>query len=257
MRDARRTASGILVASVMALSLVTGVAGTAIAEIVCQSPPSGLTAWWPGDGDTVDIDSGHDGQLLNGATFAPGFVDQAFSLDGSNDLIEVPDDPAWTFGDHAFTIDAWVNFASLPQRAPIVSHDEGPANTKKWIFWFDSVGHEGLPGNALRFHINKPNRGQTRDTVSAFWTPTLNQWHHVAVTRLGDRYRLFIDGVGVALDWDQARIPDANAPLQIGAAEGIHFDGLIDEVEIFDKALRRNQIAKIVAAGPAGKCKPS
>ena len=36
----------------------------------------------------------------------------------------------------------------------------------------------------------------------------------------------------------------------------VHFDGLIDEVEIFNRALSAGEIAAIYAAGSAGKCKP-
>lgn len=254
----RRTAPAVLISTVLALGLTmtfTGIAGAHL-DVGCRPPPAGLVSWWAGDGDATDRDGNHDGALVGGTGFAPGIVDQAFSLDGVDDLVRVPDARAWTLGNHAFTIDAWVNFASLPERgAAIVSHDEGIANTKKWIFWFDNLGHEGLPGNALRFHINSPTIGPI-DAISAFWTPTLNHWYHVALTRYGNTYRLFIDGVKVARDWDGRRIPNADAPLEIGSAEGgNHFAGLIDEVDIFNTALTHRQIKKIVLAGPSGKCK--
>jgi hypothetical protein len=52
--------------------------------------PSGLVAWWTGDGNAADYAGSNDGILEGGATFAPGKVGQAFSLDGIDDWIRVP-----------------------------------------------------------------------------------------------------------------------------------------------------------------------
>jgi hypothetical protein len=62
-----------------------------------------MIAWWPGDGNTADIQGANDGTLSGNATFAPGKVSQAFSLDGG--FVEVPDNDLWAFGTNNFTID--------------------------------------------------------------------------------------------------------------------------------------------------------
>jgi hypothetical protein len=61
-----------------------------LCETGCLLPPTGLVGWWTADGNTNDIQLGSNGNLLNGATFAPGLVRQAFSLDGIDDFIAVP-----------------------------------------------------------------------------------------------------------------------------------------------------------------------
>src|SRR5262249_36974468 len=35
----------------------------------CVTPPSGMVAWWPGDGNANDIQGSNNGTLQNGATF--------------------------------------------------------------------------------------------------------------------------------------------------------------------------------------------
>src|SRR2546430_14268349 len=47
----------------------------------CSAPPSGMLGWWPGDGNAKDIQSGNNGQLKNGTSFATGEVGKSFSFD--------------------------------------------------------------------------------------------------------------------------------------------------------------------------------
>jgi len=51
----------------------------------CLPPPPGLAGWWPGNGAASDFAGTNNGTLRNGASFAPGFVGQAFALDGLDD----------------------------------------------------------------------------------------------------------------------------------------------------------------------------
>lgn len=57
-----------------------------------------------------------------------------------------------------------------------------------------------------------------------------------------------------------ASIANTDKPVFIGAAQSTfvfgHVDGIIDEVEIYNRALSSSEIQAIFAAGSAGKCKP-
>jgi hypothetical protein len=224
----------------------------------CLAPPSGMVAWWPGDGNANEIVSGRNGSIIGSAGFAPGMVADAFSFDG-NGWIEVADDPIWTLGTEDFTIDLWVRFNTLGGRDPFIAHDNTSGEQNKWIFWYDGLGHDKQPGvPALRFHINSPHPAPVpfpHDTVVAPWSPVLGRWYHVAVTRSGITYVLYIDGAQVATDTSTFSIPDPTATLTIGRAEGFRLNGLVDEVEIFERALSASEIQALFAAGSAGKCK--
>ena len=78
----------------------------------CIAPPPGLASWWPGDGNAEDLAGAHAGTQQGGATFAPGVVDQAFSLDGVDDFVDFGT-AVGNFGTDDFTLDLWVNFATL------------------------------------------------------------------------------------------------------------------------------------------------
>src|SRR5207244_7730303 len=77
----------------------------------CVTPPADMIGWWPGDGDANDIENGNNGTLENGTTFAAGEVGQAFSFDGVNDRVSVPDSPLMHLT--RFSLDAWVNPSDL------------------------------------------------------------------------------------------------------------------------------------------------
>ena len=161
--------------------LVTTIPQTAAPQ-TCLPPPSGMIAWWPGDGNTDEIVSARNGSIVGSAGFAPGIVADAFSFDG-NGRIEVADDPIWTLGTEDFTIDLWVRFNRLSGRDPFIAHDNGSGQQDKWIFWYDAQGHDkqqGVP--ALRFHTNSPQPGALpfpHDTVVAPWNPLLGRWYWV------------------------------------------------------------------------------
>src|ERR1043166_7269657 len=55
----------------------------------CVTPPSGMIDWWPGDGNAHDIQGDNDGTLEGDATFGAGEVNDAFSLDGQGDYVDV------------------------------------------------------------------------------------------------------------------------------------------------------------------------
>ena len=71
--------------------------------------PSGLVSWWQAEGNALDSADGNNGTLQNGATIVAGKVGQAFSLDGVDDVVLVPDAPNLRFGPTSpMTLDMWV-----------------------------------------------------------------------------------------------------------------------------------------------------
>jgi len=210
----------------------------------------GLMALWAGEGNGDDVIGGNHGSLQNGARFSPGKVGQAFKLDGvpnptarpnNGPHVQVSDSILSISGNNDFTIVLWANFSSLvgyantgyPYGGVFISQDEGAGNMNKWYF--------ALDGRALDFHINSPNTGPLF-LVQAPFTPNLNQWYHLAVTRSDSLYTIYANGVAIGSQNDTHAIPEPNAPVKIGAAEGMYFNGLLDEVKIYNRALSAAEI---------------
>lgn len=240
-----------VIALVMTVSLaavvVPGVPSpTAAADGVCTPPPAGLIGWWPGDGNADDIAGNNDGTLVGGASFAPGKVGQAFSLDGSDDAVDLG---SATLLENAagLTLDAWVNpslgYASDYRAIIYTSSNAG------WAL--NTLSGTGT----LRFLAG----GHLVD----YTTPLpANTWSHVAGTYdvATSTEWIYVNGVAVASRTIAAVLNDQGLSKSIGRYPGNnsqYFLGLIDEVEVFNRALTPGEIQAIYAAGTAGKCKPT
>src|SRR5206468_1241333 len=67
---------------------------------------------------------------------------------------------------------------------------------------------------------------------------------------------IFIDGEPAGAAQDFQPVPNPNAPLTIGEAEGLfHMNGLLDEVTIYNRGLADAELKAIFTASSAGKCK--
>jgi len=239
---------------------IAGSAGKCKPAPVCVAPPLGLVSWWDADsvsGNTAfDIQDGNDGTLVNGATTAPGFVGNAFSFDGVDDFISVPD--STNQQTPSITIEGWFNVTTAPGPCfnpsglcVLASKYQPPGIFVGWILAIDTL---------IRplFGVARPPNlgGEAGQTVAI----PLNTWTHIAGTYDGatGAVSLYINGILVDNGILVGGYQPASTPMKIGAAtwfSGGFMNGLADEVELYDRALTANEIADIFNAGNAGKCK--
>ena len=216
----------------------------------CVTPPPDMVGWWPGDGNPNDIQNGNNGTLQGGATFAPGEVAQAFSFNASTNSGVIVPSTSLLNPTEAITIDAWVKPSSFPNTGPaVVRKDSNGAGTTQYSL---NVG-DGVSVGVVHCNI-----GGTASATGG--SVPLNQWSHVACTYDRQTIRVYVNGDEVASTPDTQAIPASAQNLAIGKEDGFtdrNFDGLIDEVEIFSRALTAAEIAAIADAGNAGKCKPA
>lgn len=206
----------------------------------------GLIAHYPFDEDggreVRDASgNGRDGEV-RGAVYAPeGKTGGAYRVGRRTGHLQIPDDPAWDFGAEPFSFALWVKLDSPPYgEQMIVGHDDGGGEQNKWAFEFWN-------GN-LCFHVNTP-RSESHRIAAIPWRGQVGRWHHLAVTRAGERFRIYVDGAWVSEAKHDGPVPDAQAPLTIGQAEVLFIEGLLDEVMIFDRTLSDDEIWDLADAG--------
>ena len=71
------------------------------------APPPGLVSWWTADGTAADLMQRNDAELVDGTTFAPGMVGQAFDFDGVDDRVQLPDSESLKLTE-SLSIEGWM-----------------------------------------------------------------------------------------------------------------------------------------------------
>ena len=243
LQPAQAGTYSVLVANTVATTNSTPALLTVLSTGSCLPPPPAMVGWWSGDGSTTDSAGTDTAVLSGGATYAPGKAGLGFSFSNPNSYVQIPDRPYQAFGSGDFTIELWAQFTSLGGARALISKDEGTGNTGKWIFWLNN-GH-------LLFSLTGA------EVDGGTFTPVLNQWHHLAVTRSGSTFTFYVDGSVNAIKLNSTTIPAINAPITIGQAEGNYFmGGTEDEVTIYSRALRATEIRAVYQADSVGKCRP-
>src|SRR6516164_3585558 len=97
---------------ILGFALFSAISTAQVAIQQCTPPPSGMVAWYTGDGTSNDFLGKNNATLQNGAGFASGMVAHAFSLNGANQFVSLP---AGVFpypttsatSTHPISVDAW------------------------------------------------------------------------------------------------------------------------------------------------------
>lgn len=259
---------GVL-AFLFVLTDVSSAADEICENALCMEPLTGQISWWPGDGNANDIADSNNGTLMGGAIFAPGKVGQAFHLDGIDDFVDAGNAPNLQVSGGDFTINAWVFFTAL-------SHPPGHNTSAGYqgdMSILDKMTTNPLDGGnidgwrLLKWSDNRfmfcfgwggdgCNVNESR--LFSITHAVTGVWYHVAVVKNSNSFSLYVNG---QLEDSRSPVPnflDTNAAnLRIGsnAYEGAHLNGLIDEAEIYNRALSAAEIAAIFTAGNTGKCK--
>jgi hypothetical protein len=215
------------------------------AEIV-----SGAAARWTFDeasGTAVADSAGaHSGIIYNmqNTTRVPGRQYKALRFDGVDDHIVVPGYKGIT-GSAARTCSAWIK-TSAKQYMVILNW--GSEGAQYWLLGIYPDGQFGVflsSGNELKSGVSVAD----------------GCWHHVSVVLADDgspsldEVQLFIDGIRVSgtSTSTAAIVTPSGADVSIGAYQvsgqmGVFYNGLIDDVRIYDRALTANEV-KALADG--------
>jgi hypothetical protein len=243
------------------ITAIIAVLLSSIQEVPACSPvPSGLVGWWKADGDANDSIAANNGVIQN-VGFTNGVVDRAFVFYGysssPHSRISVPDQPAFELTD-SLSIEGWINPAGAGGQSGVILW-RGDCRGGYDPYFFQMHGD-----NTLGFYIEDGSPNAASVTTSA--PLANNQWYHVAATLDGNtgNMSIYINGVLAAQTNTSMRpfgplISSLEPTIGIGNVgtscwDYVPFNGYIDEISLYSRALSQSEIEAIYNAGNSGKC---
>ena len=240
----------LLVATVAAVLLFLVVCAGLLWVWASSSQP---VAWWHADGNVRDSAGRDDGILVGNPLYSRGIVGEAFEFDGAGSYVKIlkfrmPDVRK------GITITFWMKASA-----------NNEMHNYQGLVASDYYGVEisnGFQSNmGVNFYVSS-DRGNSWGAISEAngggATITAGEWHHIAGTYDGADVALYIDGQA----WGNSASYSGNVSpisrsgfLAIGSEDGRtafpnclgtrYFNGLIDEVRIYNRAMSASEIRSI------------
>ena len=187
-------------------------------------------------------------------------VGSALKFNGKDQYFELPaSTPGVNMGEDDFTIELWIRTADSQHTCNIVDkRDYGPLGYLIFVY----RGHPALQITNGDGHNN---------TIAKLVNIADNRWHHVAATvrRLPPQPpEIYVDGAKQMQPEGRYNAPlvnlDVPSPLWLGRhhankdvqRDKFDFEGEIDELSFYHRALTAAEIQSIYRAGSRGKCHP-
>jgi hypothetical protein len=208
--------------------------------------------------------NGNTGTLTNfpGSPWLPagGKNIGALDFDGTNDYVQLANESNFDFDRFdSYSIAAWIYRDSAADEDDIVLKVVNSTNYQGYALWLDPSGtcNGGTGSSCVAFDF----ANAASDSLKV-WTPNnsvpVAQWVHIALTYSGTStaagVRIYINGVNQTLNVQYDALSSGtalnNAPVVIGAdpvgpGGCCNFNGRIDDVRIFNRALTAAEVAAL------------
>ncbi|MEO8667887.1 MAG: LamG domain-containing protein [Bauldia sp.] len=218
----------------------------------------GLVGYWKFEGAGVADSSGknNDGVYVNSGPVGALFG-QALKLKGDNNShVSIPATQSLAAFSDEITVTAWV----LPRVVPtdyrvVVSRQIGTLKHPDQFY----LGFGPANGEIhYKWHLGTIEDGQVHDRAIYTGDPVAGRWINMAGVYDGKTMRLYINGIEIGRQKQTGRIQVDDNPVTIGAEENGaeplvvegEFDGLIDEVRIYNRALSPAEVKAIFEQRP-------
>lgn len=268
------TKTGIAIVGLIAifgfLYFFTDAFGNAQFALTIRTNPdleNGLVAHWTFDGPDTDISSttaevqdtsgnANDGDMFNftseAAAFVSGPLGQALDFDGADDIVIAKD----IVGVDAppFSISAWINMDALPStlgsQKDIVTKYIGTGGSREWRFSIlntDKLFFDAYDCTSQIYNNDNDS--------SSFSSSDVGKWEHVGfVIDSSGNYTFYVNGQPEESGSMGTSFCAGTVAVRVGAegtsaSPNLEFDGSIDDVRLYNRALSAAEMNRIYGLG--------
>jgi glucose/arabinose dehydrogenase/PKD repeat protein len=251
--DTTKTADGPHTLTARARDAATNATTSAPISVTVSNGTSPVAAYAfnDGTGTTAADASGHslNGTLVNGPTWAAGKYGSAVNFDGVDDFVDLGN-PAALRITGSMTVSAWINSAAFPV-------DDAAVVSKRASGGFQLDTTIDTVPRAIGFKLTSSTGA---DMLRYGGTPLqLNSWYHIAgVYDANNRtMHVYLNGVlddgslvGTVTGSQQNSAANVNIGQRAGGGSG--FNGRIDDVRIYNRALTAAEIQSDMSTSLGG-----
>ena len=201
-------------------------------------------------GTSAADSAGSNTGTVSGATWTTsGKSGGALSFNGVNQYMMLP--ATSQFDVQAHTIEAWVRSSNFVQNGFIFEKTTNGAVNTQYSCFFSS-------GNLLYYRTINTTGGMDDLTLNISSYFTNNQWNHVACVYTGANKYIYVNGVQAATKAYSQAIATNPAGTSIigayGSGTSYFFNGTMDEVKLYNRALSAAEIASQYNNATSGQC---
>ncbi len=179
--------------------------------------------------------NGLNGTIMGNPAFVGGIAGMALSFDGVNDYVDLGNNAAFDITEQ-ITLSAWVN-----------TNDAGSGLHKPYVGKGDNAyAIKHASSNTIEFFIFEGTWYVAQVRVDESFN---GEWHHVAGTYDGNELKTYVDGIlgATVAHVGLIDVQTHNLTISTNSQEsGRYYDGAIDEVNIYDRALSKAEIRFLV-----------
>ena len=220
------------------------------AQLPSYLPADGLVAWYPFNGNVNDESGNGNNGVVSGATLSNdrfSTSNMAYSFDGINDVITANNSNTFDFN-NGQSISFWFNISSYTSSGESIIFGQQINSSVQAVGFSISIS----AGGSLNYRIGNGSSNSFAGCVNNI--VNLNTWHHVICQFAQNQISVIINNQPSCINTPTSGIiGNSNQLLVIGddtwgASNAFHYNGQLDDVAIYNRALTQAEITTLYTA---------